>query len=58
MPELRQCGDIDIWVDGKQDAIISCLRNNCIGLRHIDYVHSEAGFFDDAEVVNVRNLGS
>ena len=50
MPELRQCGDIDIWVDGKQDAIISCLMDNCIGLRHIDYVHSEAAFFDDAEV--------
>ena len=50
MPELRQCGDIDIWVDGKQDAIISCLKDNYIGLRHIDYVHSEAVFFDDAEV--------
>lgn len=50
MPELRLCGDIDIWVDGKQDAIISCLKDNYIGLRHIDYVHSEVAFFDDAEV--------
>ena len=49
-PLLRQSGDIDIWVDGKQDEIISCLRNNFIGIRNIDYVHSGAGFFNDVEV--------
>ena len=49
-PLLRQSGDIDIWVDGKQDEIISCLRSNFIGIRNIDYVHSGAGFFNDVEV--------
>lgn len=49
-PLLRQSGDIDIWVDGKQDEIISCLRDNFIGIRNIDYVHSGAGFYNDVEV--------
>ena len=49
-PLLRQSGDIDIWVDGIQDEIMSCLRNNFIGIRNIDYVHSGTGFFNDVEV--------
>lgn len=49
-PLLRQSGDIDVWVDGKQNEIISCLRNNFIGIRNIDYVHSGVGFFNDVEV--------
>lgn len=49
-PLLRQSGDIDIWVDGKQDDIISCLKNNLIGIRNIDCVHSGAVFFKDVEV--------
>ncbi len=49
-PLLRQSGDIDIWVDGKQDEIISCIRNNCLGIRNVDYVHSGANFFNDVEV--------
>lgn len=50
MPLYRQSGDIDIWVDGKQDEIVSCLRNNCIGIHDIHYVHSIANFFNDIEV--------
>lgn len=49
-PLLRQSGDIDIWVDGNQDEIISCLRNNFIGIHDIHYVHSGARFFNDVEV--------
>lgn len=47
---LRQSGDIDIWVDGNQNEIVSCLRNNCIGVHDIHYVHSGASFFTDVEV--------
>ncbi len=56
-PLLRQSGDIDIWVDGKQDEIVSCLRNNCIGIHDIHYVHSSACLFNDVEVeVHFRPL--
>lgn len=49
-PLLRQSGDIDIWVDGKQDDIVKTIRNNLVGIRNIDYVHSSVGFFTDVEV--------
>lgn len=49
-PLYRQSGDIDIWVDGKQDEIVSCFRNNCIGIHDIHYVHSRASFFNDIEL--------
>lgn len=49
-PLLRQSGDIDIWVDGNRDIIVSCLRNNCIGVHDIHYVHFGAGFFNDVKV--------
>lgn len=49
-PLHRQSGDIDIWVDGTQDDILSTLRKNYIGIRIVDYVHSGCAFFDDVEV--------
>ena len=49
-PLLRQSGDIDIWVDGTQNDTVTKLRNNYIGIRNIDYVHSGCAFFDDVEV--------
>lgn len=49
-PLLRQSGDIDIWLDGKQDEIVSCLRNNYIGVHDIHYIHSCANFFNDVDV--------
>lgn len=49
-PLLRQSGDIDIWVDGKLDDIIKTIRNNLVGVRNIDYVHSSVAFFTDVEV--------
>ena len=50
VPEVRQPGDIDIWVDGKRDDIIKNLKSDFIGLSYIDYVNSHADFFTDAEV--------
>lgn len=49
-PLLRQSGDIDIWLDGNQDEIVSCLKNNYIGVHDIHYVHTCANFFTDIEV--------
>lgn len=49
-PLLRQSGDIDIWLDGKQDEIVSCLINNYIGIHDIHYIHSCANFFNDVDV--------
>lgn len=49
-PELRQSGDIDIWVEGGRDEIVKRLKSNCIGLSFVDYVNCHAGFFTDAEV--------
>ena len=49
-PELRQSGDIDIWVKGSRDDVVKVLKEQCIGLSYIDYVNCHAGFFTDAEV--------
>lgn len=49
-PSLRQSGDIDIWVRGKQEDIINRLRDQCIGIANIDYVHSGITIFNDASV--------
>lgn len=49
-PLLRQSGDIDIWVDGSQDGIISKIMNNSVTIQNIDYVHSGCVFFDDVKV--------
>lgn len=49
-PLLRQSGDIDIWVNGLQDDIVSSLRKNSVVIHNIDYVHSGCAFFDDVEV--------
>lgn len=49
-PSLRQSGDIDIWVKGKQNEIVKRLRDQCIGITNIDYVHSGITIFPDVKV--------
>ena len=49
-PEVRQPGDIDIWVDGKRNGIVKLLKDNFINVSYIDYVNCHAAFFTDAEV--------
>ena len=48
-PYLRQCGDIDIWVEGKREKIIEFLRNNG-RIGHIDIKHCDWEFFQDTPV--------
>jgi hypothetical protein len=49
-PEVRQPGDIDIWVDGKRDDVVKLLKDGFIGVSYIDYVNCHASYFTDAEV--------
>lgn len=49
-PELRQSGDIDIWMNGSRDDVVKILKEYYISLSYIDYVNCHAGFFADAEV--------
>lgn len=49
-PELRQSGDIDLWVDGKQKDVLACLRKNFIHINNIDYVHSGVSILTDTDV--------
>ncbi len=49
-PEQRQCGDIDIWVEGERDAILKFARDNCLGVPHIDIKHADFSIFEDVPV--------
>lgn len=49
-PELRQSGDIDIWVEGGHKKVVHFLRDQYIGLSFIDYVNCHAAFYNDIEV--------
>lgn len=49
-PEYRQCGDIDIWIDGDRDGILNFARKNGYQVGHIDIKHSDIDFFDDVPV--------
>lgn len=50
IPESRQPGDIDIWVDGKRDDIVRRMRQAGIEVTYVDYVNCHAAFFNDTEV--------
>ena len=49
-PEYRQCGDIDIWVEGDRDVILDFLRKNCYKIDSIDIKHTDVHIFDDVPV--------
>lgn len=49
-PEYRQCGDIDIWVEGEREAVIDFAKQSGINIRSIDIQHSEMDFFNDVPV--------
>lgn len=49
-PELRQSGDIDIWVNADRDDVVGKMLSEGIDVSVIDYVNSHAAFFDDVEV--------
>ena len=49
-PELRQAGDIDIWVNADRDTVVDTMLTESIDVSVIDYVNCHAVFFDDVEV--------
>ena len=49
-PEFRQCGDIDIWVEGDRDEILYFARKYGCRVGHIDIKHSDIDFFEDVPV--------
>ena len=49
-PELRQAGDIDIWVNADRDDVVGKMLSEGIDVSVIDYVNCHAAFFDDVEV--------
>lgn len=49
VPERRQCGDIDLWVDGRRKDVMAWLRSQYkIGL--VTWHHVDAEFFEDVPV--------
>lgn len=49
-PELRSCGDIDLWVDAERDNILGYVRTHNYIIENIDVQHSSILFFDDVPV--------
>ena len=50
LSQLRQSGDIDLWVDGDRDEVIAWTKKEGIEIGHIDIKHSDMWFFRDTEV--------
>lgn len=46
---LRQCGDIDVWMDGSFDDVLRYVKSRA-KVGEVDIHHAHAEFFDDAEV--------
>lgn len=45
----RQCGDIDLWVDGCRKDVVAFAKARC-EVGEVVYHHADARFFDDVEV--------
>lgn len=56
-PELRQCGDIDIWVEGDRDEVLRLAKKKGYRIPHIDIKHSDIEIFEDVPV-EVHHLPS
>ena len=48
-PEWRQCGDIDIWVDGRREDVLAWLRTQC-EVGYSTWHHTDAMMFEDVPV--------
>lgn len=48
-PSRRQCGDIDLWVQGKREEITAFLHGQC-EVKHMEWHHAGAKFFEDLPV--------
>jgi len=49
-PQLRQCGDIDVWVEGGRKQILNFLKEKGFKVSGVVYHHCEVRIFDDVKV--------
>lgn len=49
-PELRQSGDIDLWVNGDRDEIVGFAKSKGVRVESVDIKDSTMHFFDDVMV--------
>lgn len=49
-PELRQSGDIDLWVEGDRDEIVRFVQSKGVHVESVDIKDSAMWFFDDVMV--------
>lgn len=49
-PEDRQCGDIDIWVEGDRDGILSFFRSRGFLIHSVDIKNADVEIFGDVSV--------
>ena len=49
-PELRQCGDIDLWVEGNRDEIVKFVQSKGVHVESVDIKDSTMYFFNDVMV--------
>ena len=48
-PSLRQCGDIDLWVNGRRKDVMAWMRSQC-DIIHVAWHHVNVAFFEDVVV--------
>lgn len=48
-PARRQCGDIDLWVDGGEKEVREWLQTQC-KVGKLSWLHADAEFFEDVQV--------
>lgn len=49
IPSRRQCGDIDLWVNGRRKDVMAWMRSQC-EIVHVTWHHVNATFFEDVVV--------
>ena len=49
-PRLRQCGDIDMWVEGDRDDIVKFVQSRNVHIESVDIKDSTMYFFNDVMV--------
>ena len=50
LQNLRQSGDIDLWVEGERDEIVNFIRSKGVNVYDVHLVHATAEFFKDVPV--------
>lgn len=49
-PLCRQCGDIDVWVEGDRSNVLSFIKSKRLEIGHVDIKHTDVKIFEDVPV--------